>query len=88
MFFVAFFVLTNIGYLAVYLNILLPYLSIATINGKLSNSSFFIDSQPKSSKAITSHFFICCAARAPAPPIAHRYTDLFFEMEFITSSLR
>ena len=54
------------------LNIFPPLQSIPTISGKLSNSRRFTDSQPRSSKAITSQLFIDFAASAPAPPIAQR----------------
>lgn len=55
-----------------YLNILFPLVSIPTNKGKFLKVNFFIDSQPKSSKAITSHSVILRLARAPAPPIAQR----------------
>lgn len=55
-----------------FLKISLPLVSIPTNKGKLLKVNFFIDSQPKSSKAITSHSAILREAKAPAPPMAQR----------------
>ena len=62
---------------------LFPSQSITTITGKFSTSSFLIDSVPKSSYAITSLFFMHFDKRAPAPPIAAKYTALFLTIYFI-----
>ena len=71
-----------------FLNKVSPKESIPQIKGKLLNSNFFTDSQPSSSKATTSLEVMHEAAKAPAPPIAHRYKHLFLIIEFITLQFR
>ena len=62
-----------------------PKQSLATINGKFSKVNLLTDSQPKSSKAITSQDVIQCDANAPAPPMAHRYIALFLTIASLTA---
>ena len=51
-----------------------PAQSIPTTSGKSSTTRRLTDSQPRSSNAITSTERTACAASAPAPPSAQRYT--------------
>ena len=65
-----------------------PFASIPTKRGNLWKVSRFTDSQPRSSKAITSHSVMCLQASAPAPPIAHKYSAQFLSIAAATSALR
>ena len=64
---------------------LFPSESITTIAGKFSTLSFLIASVPRSSYATTSDSTIAFESKAPAPPMAARYTALFLTMASITS---
>ena len=60
---------------------------MTTIAGKSSTFSFLIASVPRSSYAITSLSFIHFESKAPAPPTAAKYIDLFLTTASNTSLL-